>query len=222
MQYIKRAISDEEKQQRVQNIISSTEKLFLNGNYKDITLSKIAHDTGLAKGTLFLYFQTKEELFLSLAEQVISQWSYSIQIKMQDIIISKRKLLINEFIEMLINSIDNGIFMKLLSILDDTLEQNIDLDRAFRFKTFLKGELSEIGKLIEAVLPVIHEGHGIMMLQQLFICLVGAYKVSSPSLIVKQAIQRPGLEIFNRDFIETAKDMVTYHINGYIAIHQKE
>lgn len=222
MDYIKRAISNAEKQQREQDIINVAERLFLSSDYKDITMAKIAQDARLAKGTLFLYFQTKEELFLSLAERAISQWSQSIQMEMKDIITSKRNLTINEFVDILVSSVENRVLVKLFSILDDTLEQNIDLDRAYRFKTFLKREMSEIGELMEAVLPAIHEGHGIMLLSQLFICLIGAYKVSTPSPIVKQAIQRPGLEMFDRDFIKTMRDMTAYHINGYIAIHQKK
>ncbi len=222
MNYIKRAISDLEKKQREQDIIDTAEKLFLSCDYKGITMSKIAQAAGVAKGTLFLYFQTKEELFLSLAERYYLKWSQSIQKEMKDIIADKRNITINEFVNLLVSSIENRVLLRLFSILDDTLEQNIDFDRAFRFKTFLKTEMVEIGKLIEAVMPIIQIGHGVMVLSQLFICLVGTYKVSSPSPIVKQVMQKPGLEMFDRDFIKTMTEMATYHIYGYIALHQGE
>ncbi|SET79535.1 transcriptional regulator, TetR family [Natronincola peptidivorans] len=222
MAYIKRALSDVEKQQRQEDILNTAEKLFLDCDYKDITMSKIAKNTGLAKGTLFLYFQTKEDLFLSLTERYISHWSQEIQMKISNSISNRKSLSINEFVNLLMNSIDNIVLVKLFSILDDTLEQNIDFNRSVQFKTFLKNEMCQIGKLIETAMPIIHEGHGIMILSQLFICLIGSYKVSHPSPIVKQAIQEPGLEMFDRDFIKTMMDMATYHIHGYITMHQNK
>jgi TetR/AcrR family transcriptional regulator len=221
MEYKQRAISDQEKKQRYQHIINTAERLLSDAGFHEITMAKIASEAGLAKGTLFIYFQTKEDVFLSLTEQKIMEWSSNLGHKIQDLINAKIIIQIENFIDLLINSFDDRILVKLFAILDDTLEQNIDFNRAVQFKSFLKEKLVDLGKGIEAILPVLHKGDGVVILNQLFICFIGAYKVSNPSSIVKQVVQKSGLEIFNRDFIKTLREMATYHIIGYIAFNKR-
>ena len=38
--------------------------MFLQTNYEAVTIAAVAQESGLAKGTVYLYFKTKEELFL--------------------------------------------------------------------------------------------------------------------------------------------------------------
>lgn len=217
----KRAISDLEKKERFQHIINTTETLFIDGNFNEITMAKIASEAGVAKGTLFNYFQTKEDIFLSLTEQKMTQWSNRLANKMETIVKGKKNIQIEGFIDIVINSIDDKVLIKLFAILDDTLEQNIDFKRAVRHKTFLKEQMIYLGKLIENVIPMLQEGDGIIILNQLFICFIGAYKVSNPSNVVKQAIQEPGLEMFDREFIKTLRDMTTYHMIGYLIYNRR-
>lgn len=218
----KRAISDLEKKQRFQHIIDTAERLFMDGNFDEITMAKISAEAGLAKGTLFIYFQTKEDVFLSLMEQKMIQWSNSFANKMEAVARDKTKIQIEDFIDIVVKSLDNKVFIKLLAILDDTLEQNIDFKRAVQFKTFLKEKMNDLGKLIETILPMLHEGDGIIILNHLFICFIGSYKVANPSTIVKQVVQQPGLEMFNRDLIKTLREMATYYMIGYLAFNRRK
>lgn len=222
MEFKKRAISDLEKKQKCQHIIDTAERLLEGADFNEITMAKVAAEAGLAKGTLFIYFQTKEDVFLLLMEQKMTQWSSSFAYKMEVIVKSNKNIQLEEFIDIIISSLDNKVFIKLLAILDDTLEQNIDFKRAVQHKTFLRGIMVDLGKLIEAILPILHEGDGMAILNQLFICFIGAYKVSNPSTIVKLVIQEPGLEMFDRDFIKILRDMATYHIVGYIAVNRRQ
>lgn len=216
-----RAISDEEKKQRYQHIIHTAERLLENADFHEITMAKIASEAGLAKGTLFLYFQTKEDVFLSLTEQKFTTWSHTLEIQIQDFIRAKKNIQIEDFIDLIISSMNDKILIKLFPILDDTLEQNISFERAVQFKTFLKEKMDDLGKWIETTLPMLHKGDGIIILNQLFICFIGVYKISNPSVIVKQVVQKPGMEIFNRDFRNTLREMATYHVLGYIAFHKR-
>jgi AcrR family transcriptional regulator len=212
----KRAVNDLQKQQKYQSIIDTADDLLSNANFEEITMAKIASKARLAKGTLFIYFQTKEDIFLSLTEQIITQWSNNLGNNLQDLIKNGKNIEIQDLIDILMNSVDNKTLVKLFSILDDTLEQNIDFQRAFKFKTFLKKKMIHLGKLIEEVLPRLEKGDGIVILSQLFTCLIGAFKVSHPSAIVKNVVQKPGMEMFNREFMETLKNIVTCYILGYL------
>lgn len=55
-----------EKEQRKTQIIKSGEKLFLKKGLGNTTMNEIAKACELSKGTLYLYFRSKEELYLTI------------------------------------------------------------------------------------------------------------------------------------------------------------
>ncbi|OPX58324.1 MAG: transcriptional regulator BetI [Methanobacterium sp. PtaB.Bin024] len=58
---------EKEKEQRRENIIDAAEKLFSDTNYDNVSMDEIAKEMGLGKGTLYLYFTSKESLFYAVA-----------------------------------------------------------------------------------------------------------------------------------------------------------
>lgn len=61
-----RALAREDKQARRAVILSAARTLFNEGDGNLPTASQVAAASGLAKGTVYLYFQTKEEIFANL------------------------------------------------------------------------------------------------------------------------------------------------------------
>ncbi len=55
-----------EKEQRRDDIISAGEKLFLKKGFPGTTMDEIARECELSKGTLYLYFSSKDELFFTI------------------------------------------------------------------------------------------------------------------------------------------------------------
>ncbi len=70
----RRATVNAEKSARRLRILDAAAELFASWSYTDITMARIAAATGIAKGTLYLYFRTKEELFLELYERRLRAW----------------------------------------------------------------------------------------------------------------------------------------------------
>ncbi len=54
---------EREKEQRRNEIINSAERVFFSKGIENSTMDEIAEDAELSKGTLYLYFKSKEELF---------------------------------------------------------------------------------------------------------------------------------------------------------------
>lgn len=57
---------EREKQQRRQAIINCAEKIFFSKGYEKATMDDIASECELSKGTLYLYFKSKEEVYLAI------------------------------------------------------------------------------------------------------------------------------------------------------------
>ena len=64
-----RALSLDDKATRRTDILSAARRLFLEDSRQLPSAARIAQAAGLAKGTVYLYFRTKEEIFISLLEE---------------------------------------------------------------------------------------------------------------------------------------------------------
>jgi TetR/AcrR family transcriptional regulator, transcriptional repressor for nem operon len=51
-----------------EHIIKVACKLFLQKNYKEVTMKELVKSTGLSKGAFYHYFESKEQLFLAVLE----------------------------------------------------------------------------------------------------------------------------------------------------------
>jgi AcrR family transcriptional regulator len=62
---------EREKQQRKEEIVMAAEKVFFNKGFELTTMDDIAEVAELSKGTLYLYFKSKEDLHLAVARKSI-------------------------------------------------------------------------------------------------------------------------------------------------------
>src|SRR5262245_23053657 len=68
---LQRAIAVEDKEERRHGLLDAAEKLFLRHPGRMASVSEVAEKAGVAKGTVYLYFPSKEEMLLALHERQI-------------------------------------------------------------------------------------------------------------------------------------------------------
>lgn len=193
-----RAVHDEQKQERRQAILDATWQLFQTTTYETLTMVDIAHALGLAKGTVFLYFKTKESLFLTLIEQQLSIWFTEVDASLE---VFSHPCTIPEVAGVLCQSLETRPSLtRLLAILHTLLEQNIDLDSALHFKFFLLEHFEHTGALLEQCLPFLSPGKGALLLLQSHALVIGLWHLSNPAPIIRQALQHPELRLFEVHF----------------------
>jgi len=56
-------------QKTIDNIISASERLFLEKGYEKTTTQEIVNETGLSKGTIFHHFKSKEDILLAVLDK---------------------------------------------------------------------------------------------------------------------------------------------------------
>jgi len=71
---IKKAKSQQQKLHRTNTILDAAEALFIAGNGELPSAIEIANKAKIAKGTVYLYFSSKEAIFLTLLERHIQKW----------------------------------------------------------------------------------------------------------------------------------------------------
>ena len=62
---------EREKQLRREEIVLAAEKIFFSKGFDPSTMDDIAEEAELSKGTLYLYFKNKEELYASLSLRIL-------------------------------------------------------------------------------------------------------------------------------------------------------
>ncbi len=74
-----RARSIDQKLERRQSILDAAGRHLRDVGFEAFTMASLAKSVGLAKGTLYLYFHTREEVFLALCEAQIENWATAME-----------------------------------------------------------------------------------------------------------------------------------------------
>ena len=74
MDYKKRARSKAAKSERKDEIIAAAETLLRQLGYDTMTMQAVAMEAGLGKGTLYLYFSSREGLVLNVYGRLFDKW----------------------------------------------------------------------------------------------------------------------------------------------------
>jgi AcrR family transcriptional regulator len=124
-----RARSSEQKALRRQAILEAAETYFLEVGYEAFSMAQLAKKTGVVKGTLYLYFKTKEELFLTLYEQSLIRWSQIFIGYLSNFMSSKAyaKTLYD-------TALADGSLLPLLIRLEHIIEHNVEIPRLIKSK----------------------------------------------------------------------------------------
>jgi AcrR family transcriptional regulator len=192
---MKRAITDEQKSERRREILACAARLILEKDYDHLTLTEVAGSLGLVKGTLYLYFSTKEELFLTLTEQELEVWFGGVAPLFSD-----SQLSATDLASALTESLAvRPTLLKLFSILHVILERRVSLERIVRFKYHLLNFLNVGATLIEEHQPRL-AGKGVQFLATVYELIIGVVHLTDSSGVVGKALENPELTPFRLDF----------------------
>ena len=68
-----RARSPQDKDLRRTHLIAAATRLFADADFDAVTIARVAEAAGVAKGTAYIYFATKETLFVELVRAELTQ-----------------------------------------------------------------------------------------------------------------------------------------------------
>lgn len=196
----RRAMRDEQKEERRQAIMDKAWQLFQSRSYESLTMADVAEALILAKGTVYLYFKTKEELFLAIVEQQLEMFFIEGDSGLK--MISNADIeAIPEIVKLVSEALERRPGLtRLLAILHTILERNIDLETAIHFKYMLKTHFERTGSLLEDCLPFLRNGEGAHLLLQSHALVIGLWSLADPAPIIREALQQPDLQVFEIRF----------------------
>lgn len=194
-----RAVNDEQKEMRRQMILDKAWELFALHAYDTINIIDIAKEAGIAKGTVYLYFNTKEHLFLALLEQKFETWFTEINAQLQA---ESAEWQVDDVVQLFTTSlVERPILTRLFAIAHVILEHNIDHTTAHHYKKVLLQNVMHTAELLEARLPFLQMGDGVALLLRAYTLVIGVEHVAKPAPIVAEVLDGdPALAIFKTDF----------------------
>jgi AcrR family transcriptional regulator len=172
-----RARTAEQKAQRRNAVLEAAEKFLLEVGYEAFSMSNLAKNIGIAKGTLYLYFETREDIFLTLYEQSLVRWSDIFIDELGETIASQvyaRKLFEA--------AAADGTFLPLQIRLEHLIEHNVAVPRLIQSKQIFIGRVDKIAKATASALGL-SEAQAIEVVKTMGVLLIGATQSDqAPSL----------------------------------------
>lgn len=161
-------------------------------------MADLARRLGLGKGTLYLYFPTKESLFLAVLMAEMGTWFRGAEARLTGLGAAACP---GKVAEALVRELlDHPLLPSLQALVHGVLEQNVPGEEALAFARFLEDGVARVGTCLERVLPALGKGRGIEFLLRFYALVIGSQLMSSRPPAVREALLDPALQVFNFTF----------------------
>jgi AcrR family transcriptional regulator len=219
MVLLKRARGPAQKNERREVIAASAKELFQKKSFSQISMADVAQKAGLAKGTVFLYFKTKEELFFSIAVEEFQRWLDEMDRLFRQMGESRKKPTPAEFVRQLGDMLGAyTLLMHMIAIFHTVLEHNIAYADARRFKQLMHDRLPITGGLMEACLPGLKPGQGFKFIMWMYALVIGFTHMAEPAPVVREVYRRePALRDLQLNFHDAYFDALKTMLDGWLA-----
>lgn len=191
-----RAIAAEDKELRRGAIVAAAHALVHRDPSASFSVDELARRAGLAKGTLYLYFGSREEVLLTLHVQQSHEIFDVIERALAQPNADARKVLAAGMAYLR----THPEFYPLASNCRSMLDTNISETAALAFKVAIANRLAPIGERIEALYPGLAPGEGAALLMNSYAFIIGLWQQADTPLVLRAAMRRPEMAIFRIDF----------------------
>lgn len=209
---MRRARSDEDKQERRDAILATAGEMYgRDPSFAAFTMAALAKEAGLAKGTLYLYFRTKEELFLALLESGFDAWFDDVDARLA----GPGAWTPDAAAQAIVRSIrGRETLARLLSIMPAIVEHNVEFDAALRFKRRVMERAAVTGDRLQARLSWMRPGDGARFLIHLHALVIGVWQLAEPSPVIRRVMESPELAPARVDFEQDLRFLLASLLRG--------
>lgn len=173
-----RAIQAEDKEERHQALLDAAERLLLRTPERVPSVAEVADEAGLAKGTVYLYFPSKEELLLALHERNV-QGFFSALIEVLD---GQRRVDVARVLSLTHEHIvERPLFLPLAARVFGLMSQSIPAESAVAFKQRMAVRLERAGAGLERHFRTLSPGEGLVLLRHSYALILGLWQMAGAS-----------------------------------------
>lgn len=199
-----RARSPEKKQERLQQIMSVTDQLFLKHSYHDITLTAIAKELNWSRGNLYKYVNTKEEIFLELYLEKQNRFIKDLKQNF-----TLHQLDPKDFADKLSSTFEsNRIYLRYHSILSSIIETNVSVEKLadFKIRSFKQREF--IFQLLQVQCPTLTTKQIKMLFLTLMYHACGLDSHTHTTQLLEEAMALANLPLYLDDYCKLMAEFI--------------
>ena len=212
---MRRAYRPAEKASRRQAILAAALQLFRETPYPDLRMTDLAQRLGLGKGTLYLYFPTKESLFLAVLQAEMGAWFQQAELNLEATKVGSDPVAVAE--GLVLELMRRPLLPGLQALLHGVLEQNVPMAEARAFARFLQEGVERVGARLERVLPGLAAGDGALYLLRFHGLVIGCQTMASRPPELRAALSDPDMALFDFGFEDVLCGAVVDLLQGMLA-----
>ncbi|HEX2667865.1 MAG TPA: TetR family transcriptional regulator [Gammaproteobacteria bacterium] len=206
-----RAVTDVQKEARRAEILEVALRRFATTPYDSLSMAETADAAGVAKGTLYLYFQSKEELFLAICSEQLAAWFDEMDAGLRQ----TDDTSVAGFLKLLGDSlVSRPELLRLIAILHTKLEANVSPGTARDFRTWLEERRRATGLLLEQRAPFLKPGQGAVLLRQIDALVIGFQHQAEPLGGMREALAAPDMAAHRVDLRESLLRTINTLLTG--------
>ena len=175
---------------RKEEIIAACAALYEEKGFKDTTIKDIGEAITLTRTGIYIYFETKEEIFLALLGREYDAWVS----EMREIMARKTAMTRNDVAEVLAGTLTNHPrLLRLLSMNLYEMEANSRPERLVEFKKTFGASLETVDLLLQQYIPDINEDQRRKFIYAFFPFIYGIYPYTSVTEKQMAAMREAGI-----------------------------
>ncbi len=208
----KRAISEKDKQKKKEKILKTAWNLFKKTGGKLPTVDMIAQKSGQSKGTVYLYFKTKEEIFLQLYVNKLQEWHESVAKKIDK---CSGKISEVEFAEIITDYvIKNPLLLRLGSLVRGVLEEKTKDEVIVETRTQIAHLLECCGQLTCQNFPGVTLDQAVQIHLRIYALIFGLWQITSNPKRIRRLLKQAEIDAFEPSFSEAVVESVATLLKG--------
>jgi len=188
---------DADLRQKHEFLLRAAEALLHADPGGGIAVEDLARRAGLAKGTVYLYFRTREEVLLQVHLARLHGLFDTLEAALAAPEVDPAYRAVRATLRYLRGHPE---FLPLATNCRSMLESNASADAALEYKLAIGQRLAAIGARIEALYPQMRPGEGMALLMGSYALMLGLWQLTDPPACLREAMQRPELSMFHVDF----------------------
>jgi AcrR family transcriptional regulator len=171
-----RAIHSEDKHERHHAILDAAERLLARGAMRVANMAEVADEAGLAKGTVYLYFPSKDELLLALHERHSEEFFRALI----GVLARSRRVTVEEIMEITrSHMVLRPTFLPLASRCFGLVDTEVPREVALAFKERMAARLAAAAAGLERHFPQLSPGAGVALLRYSYALIVGLWQMTA-------------------------------------------
>jgi len=209
---MQRASTDTQKDKRKEAICKAAVTLFKRGGYEEVSFNAIAFEANFTKSNMYRYFNSKEEIFLTIFADLFQDWQ-------KDYLKRLKVFKTNENIHLFVKAWVNPFlqypkFLDLVPILFISLEKNSSYEQLLKFKTLSKHLLYEIVYEISRIYPNLQGEKAFKFLNLSYAVTSSFWSVNSQNEALKKIYQQEEFKEMKPDFERNLSEALEIIMNG--------